>query len=255
MFRRRFVYNYKLLRGPAIMSRKICTNSDDFISMEPLEEIPFNQFVSYKDTDGFIYGFDINSLHNLFMKSTDNTTNPYNRKEIPKHVLHNLVRIIRLSKMLNWPIDLIYEDDTKKVSPEKAIELRAITLFQTINALGNYSNAEWFLSLNRNQLIKFIKELIEIWSYRAQLTSQIKHNICPPIGDPFRHLSIAYLHNENNVLNIKRVLLQVMENFINNGIDKDSKSLGAYYVLGALTLVNTDAAAALPWLYQSVCYF
>jgi hypothetical protein len=41
---------------------------------------------------------------------------------------------------------------------------------------------------------------------------------------------------------------------VNCGIDKDSKTLGAYYVLGGLTLVNPAAAIALPWLYQSVLY-
>ena len=46
-----------------------------------------------------------------------------------------------------------------------------------------------------------------------------------------------------------------MEKFVNSGTDNDSKSLGAYYILGALTLVNTDAANALPWLFQSVSYF
>lgn len=46
-----------------------------------------------------------------------------------------------------------------------------------------------------------------------------------------------------------------MEKFVNSGIDKDSKTLGAYYVLGALTLVSTEASTSLPWLYQSVNYF
>ena len=32
------------------------------------------------------------------------------------------------------------------------------------------------------------------------------------------------------------------------------KTLGAYYVLTALTIVSTNAAIALPWLYQSVIY-
>jgi hypothetical protein len=45
-----------------------------------------------------------------------------------------------------------------------------------------------------------------------------------------------------------------MENLVVTGINKDSKCLGAYYVLGALTLVNNDAATSLPWLYQAVCY-
>jgi hypothetical protein len=51
------------------------------------------------------------------------------------------------------------------------------------------------------------------------------------------------------------VILEVLERFINNGIDNDSKSLGAYYILGSLTLVNEAAATSLPWLYQSFGYF
>ena len=52
----------------------------------------------------------------------------------------------------------------------------------------------------------------------------------------------------------KNSILNVIENFINNGVDNDSKSLGAYYVLASLTLVNSNAAEAIPWLYQSVLY-
>jgi hypothetical protein len=57
------------------------------------------------------------------------------------------------------------------------------------------------------------------------------------------------------MFNIKKVVLEVLEKLVNSGIDKDSKSLGAYYVLGGLTLVNQEAATSLPWLFQSVSYF
>jgi hypothetical protein len=255
IFRGYLVKKYKILHGPASLNRKICTNSDDFISMEPIEEINFHQLISYKDIDGFIYGFDINSLHNLILKSNETIKNPYNRNLIPDTVFKNIRSLIRLSRILKIDINLNFEDDTKKVSNEKAIELRAITLFQTIDSLGNYSNSDWFISLNRNQLIKFIRELIDIWNYRAQLPNQTKRNICPPLGDPFRNISIQYIITEQNLWNVKKVLIEVMEKLVNSGIDKDSKSLGAYYVLGALTLVNMDAATSLPWLFQSVNYF
>jgi len=255
VFRGYLVNKYKLLHGPAIMYRKLCTNSEDFVSMDPIKEINFHQFISYKDVDGFVYGFDINSLHNLFLKTNDEIKNPYNRNKIPDSVFKNIRQLIRLGRILNIKINLIFEDDTKKVSNEKAIELRAITLFQNIDALGNYSNANWFLSLNRNQLIKFTRELIDIWNYRAQLPVQTKKNICPPLGDPFRNLSIQYINVEENLWNVKKVILEVLEKLVNSGIDKDSKALGAYYVLGALTLVNSEAATSLPWLFQSVNYF
>jgi hypothetical protein len=133
--------------------------------------------------------------------------------------------------------------------------MRALALFQNIDSLGNYSSPEWFLSLNRNQLIKFLRELGDIWNYRAQLTNETKQNICPPNGDPFRNISISYIMNENEILNIKKTILGVLEKFVNTGVDRDSRTLGAYYVLGALTLVNDSAAASLPWLFQSVSFF
>ena len=61
--------------------------------------------------------------------------------------------------------------------------------------------------------------------------------------------------NEPDLLNIKKSVLDVLEKFVNNGVDRDSKTLGAYYVLGALTLVNDSAATSLPWLFQSFSYF
>ena len=255
VFRRVLVQKYKDLHGPASMNRKICTNSDDFVSMEPISEINFHQFISYKDADGFIYGFDITSLHNLFLKSEDEIKNPYNRRVFPELLFKNIRSLIRLGRILKIHINLSFEDDTKKVSDEKAIELRALALFQTIDSLGNYSNVSWFTSLNRHQIIKFIRELIDIWGYRAQLSVQTKRNICPPNGDPFRNLSMTYINNEQNLWNVKKVVIEVMEKFVNVGVDKDSKSLGAYYVLGALTLVSEEAATALPWLFHSVNYF
>lgn len=255
VFRGYLVKKYLSIHGPAAKKRDLCNNADDFITMEPLEEINFHQFISYKDDDGFIYGFDITSLHNLYIKSEDNVKNPYNRNIIPKKVFKNIRSIVRIGKLIKIKINLNITDDTKNISNEKAIELRAITLFQNIDALGNYSNANWFLSLNRHQIIKFIRELIDIWNYRAQLTMDVKRNICPPYGNPFRHLSIQYIHTEENLWNVKKVILEIMEKFVNNGIDKDSKSLGAYYVLGALTLVNNEAATSLPWLFQSLFHF
>ena len=255
VFRKMLVKKYKELHGPASLNRKMCTNTDDFVSMEPIEEINFHQFISYKDSDNFIYGFDITSLHNLFLKSGDEIKNPYNRNKIPDFVFKNIRSLIRLGKILKININLNFEDDTKKLSNEKAIELKGVTLFQNIDALGNYSNSNWFFTLNRNQLIKFIRELMDIWNYRAQLPNQTKRNICPPLGDPFRSLSIQYVITEENLWNVKKTILDVMEKLVNSGVDKDSKALGAYYVLGALTLVNTEAATSLPWLFQSVNYF
>ena len=256
-FRRLLVKKYIALHGPASLNRKLCTNADDFITMDPIEEISFHQFFSYKDVDGFIYGFNIISLYNLFLqsKNIEDVRNPYNRNIISMSIIKNIKNIIFLSMILKIHINLHYEDDAQNVSNEKAIELRTLSLFQNINALGNYSDYQWFHSLNKQQLVKFVKELNDIWNYRAQITFETKRNVCPPNGDPFRNLSILYVYNEQDIFNIKKVILEVLEKLVNTGVDKDSKSLGAFYVLGTLTLVNESAATSLPWLYQSFSYF
>ena len=246
------------LHGPAFKNRKLCTNDTDFITMEKLDDLNFNQFFSYKDVDGFIYGFDLASIFSLiYIKniSKKSSQNPYNRNNIPIEVLIDIKILVKLGKILKKNVYLEIQDDPMIFSNEKAVELRALTLFQNINALGNYSNCEWFLSLSRSNLIKFVRELSDIWEYRAQLTLEVKCKICPPNGNPFRHLNIPYIHTEPDINNVKKVILEVLEKLVNNGIDADSKSLGAYYVLAALTLVNIDAATSLPWLFQSVSHF
>jgi cytochrome oxidase Cu insertion factor (SCO1/SenC/PrrC family) len=255
VFRGHIVKKYIGLHGPAATKRNLCTNSTDFVSMEPLEEIKFNQFLSYKDEDGFIYGFDITSLFNLFSKNGNINNNPYNRNKIPDTILKNIKTLLRLSKILKITIVLDLEDETPSISEEKVVELRALSLFQNIDSLGNYSNCNWFLSLNRNQIIKFVRELADIWSYRAQLSVETKRAICPPNGDPFRNLNMSLIHISQNFNIVRKIVLEVLEKLVNTGVDKDSKSLGAYYVLGALTLVNQDAATSLPWLFQSLNYF
>lgn len=257
IFRGTLARNYFKLRGPASYNRKLCTNSDDFISMEPLEELNIHHFLSYKDSDGFIYGFDITSLFNLIAKSKsgENIKNPYNRTDFSESIINTVRKIIRLSIILKISIKLTYEDESQLISNEKAIELRALTLFQKIDALGNYSNFQWFLSLNKFKLIRLVRELADIWNYRAQIELQMKKNICPPNGDPFRNLSIHYINVEQDINNIRKVILEVLEKFVILGIDKESKALGACYVLGALTIVNEDAATSLPWLFQSFSPF
>jgi len=255
-FRGKLQRIYNELHGPAVMNRSLCTNDSDFGTLEPNKTIPFDQFISFQDMDNFIYGCDIASLYNLYLShDTDcrnrvKIQNPYNRLSLPGDVFYNIKKLIQLGTILGRQITLVMENDVVEVSIEQQIESRCFTIFQNI---GNYSDANWFLSLNRAKLIKFIRDLIDIWSYRSQLSIELKRNICPPHGDPFSNFNAQILYADDVVI-IKKAIIEVMEKITNYGIDADSKSLGGYYVLGALTLVSEAAANAVPWLYQSMCY-
>ena len=255
LFRGHLVRKYNNCHGPAAKNRGLCTNDTDFYSMDEVKDLPIEQFFSYKDEDGFIYGFDLLSIYNLVYKCNGVIKNPYNRHPVGSKVIENLKLLLRLSKVLKIPICTEIKDISLEVSCKKSLELRILALFQNIDALGNYSDSKWFLNLNRNQLVRLLRELIDIWTYRANLSEDTKRDVCPPVGNPFGRLSVfSQVQHSDNLDDIRKYLLEVLEKFVNTGINRDSKSLGAYYVLGALTLVSTEAANALPWLYQAVNY-
>ena len=241
--------------GPAYINRSLCTNETDFFTMNELKNIPINQFFSFKDKDGFIYGFNIISLYTLHQKageSNEPALNPYNRNKLPPSLVSSFRDMIRMSRVLKYDIEINIKDDDN-ISDTKKYELRILSLFQEINQLGNYSDQSWFTSLTREQLVAYLRELHDIWAYRAQLTNEVKRNIAPPIGDPFRTTNLNYL-NELPYENIKKLAVSIMEILVKKGVNTDARSLGAFYVLAALTLVNNNAATAMPWLYQSVVH-
>ena len=120
-----------------------------------------------------------------------------------------------------------------------------------MDMLGNYTNTEWFLSLDRPKIIRFIRQLADIWHHRAELTQHKQREICPPYGDPFRLFNLYGL-SAITTPTLQRISLSLIEKMVSTGIDEDCKYLGSSYVLCALTLVNENAAESMPWLYQSV---
>jgi hypothetical protein len=246
------------LRGPAFKKRNICTNETDFFTMDEMHEIPYEQFYSYKDIDGFIYGFNILSLHNLISKEGDGTKNPYNRNSIPIIVKQDIRRIVKLAALLKSPIDIVIKQEI--LDPRKRMEMKILDLFQTINSYGNYSNSEWFSTLNQIGHVRFARELYDIWNYRAQLANIKKYEICPPHGNPF--MGTPYFTNtanNNTLVNLGidvliRFNVQIIENLVKSAIDIDNKTLGSFYVLTALTLVSEPARNAMPWLYEAGVY-
>jgi hypothetical protein len=269
-WRKYYIKVYNKYRGPARLNRSICVNETDFYTLEPLIDIPYLQFFSY--CDKVIYGFDILSLFILMKDEYGNQDeeklrNPYTREPFPDKVKESLINLIKASKKMGDKIITRVVDEQKVIPSSimvgnenilvrQQVSARTISLFNEINDLGNYTLSTWFSELSHPLILKFVRELYDIWTYRANLSDIVKREICPPLGNPFR----PYHINTNMLMNlpiepIKLFVLELIEPFIRNGINRDSRYLGANYVLCALTLVSPEAAEALPWLYQSVSTF
>lgn len=253
-WRKFIIYKFIKLQGPAIKQIDLCTNATDFLSLEPLNTIPQNQFFSFNDADGFIYGFNVKSLYNLIQKS-DNPTNPYNRQKLHKRVICDLKKMLRFGNILDKKISTDIKPIKDELTIKQKMELLTISIFQKMDSFGHITDSNWFTTLTKFQLIKLIHELIDIWDYRAGLTNNDRIRICPPNGRPFYgfNLTNSYL-NSCPLIQLKMQVLRVFEILLTRSHDAQQHAISAYYILGALTLVNPNAASALPWLYESMNY-
>jgi hypothetical protein len=251
--RKFFRQKYNKLLGPALYKRSLCMNSTDFFTLETIKNIPYIEFFSYKGEDNSVWGFNILSFYNLFIKSGKDVLNPYTREKISCDIFNDIKQIVRLSILFKRPVNITLNDNIENISVKKRIELKCLELFQYMDELGNYTDIKWFMSLNRFQLIKFVRELTDIWEYRAQLEINTKKEICHPYGNPFRYVNLNQIYNLH-IISLQKTILSIIEQFIKKGINRESCNLGASYILCGLTLVNYDAAIALPWLYESVAH-
>lgn len=237
-----------------------CINKTDFITLDEISDLPFSNFFSFKDDGGFIYGFEWTSIKLLVSKSNNKSVkNPYTCTEIPERIISDINKLKRLYKIVN-------KENVQKITPVvpqvmpnythpeylQTIELRARGVFHEIDLLGNYTNHQWFMELSALQLFRLCDELLDIWLYRANLTVVAQHMICPPNGYPFGDITGPILAHSTTHINITRVkMLEIMEKLVLSAQDIDNRRLGAYYVLGALTIVNPEAALALPLIFQA----
>lgn len=250
MWRKYLLNVYNSLRGPGKFDRSLCVNETDFLTMEKISSLHYNDIYTYKDERSQIYAFEIASLFNLFKKGNFQTTNPYNRQPFPSHVREDLKRILRICKIFGDVIDVSIEE-IEPISLVDKLKFRTIALFHEIDSLGNYTNPSWVYNLDKILLIKFIRELADIWNYRAQLPNRVKQEICPPAGNPFVRINLRTLPVFSQT-QLKEIALNIAETMVKSGVNETNRILGTNYVLCALTLVNSDAASSLPWLYQSV---
>jgi hypothetical protein len=287
-FRQYISAKYRLLSGPGYLHVKSCVNDTDFYTFDKLTDVPLQNLFTFRDRDGKIYGFHIASIYNLILNSFPEITNPYNRNLLPIAIVQNVYDKLIYGTLLRFRTTIKLEDvdneddysapavgsggsggggggfaeggggtgrDNRTLSREKQEELYIVGLFQHINTLGNYSDSEWFTTLQRPEFLRFIRHIHDIWYYRANLSQEMKNRICPPHGNPFMLNNVSVNLNVVNLLNdseLRTIAVSIINNIVKRGVTREDQCLGAFYVLATLTIVNQNARNALPWLYEAV---
>ena len=265
LIRRKLIYIYMDYKGPALKNRKLCVNDNDFYTLEPLNEVKFYNFFSYKDNNNFIYGFDINSVLTM-MKKPGIVQNPYNREKIAYDILKKASYIGKMNRLFLPRKSTSYDESVNLSKKDEIIEKmrktrneninnRINNLFYEIDNLGNYTTPLWISNLNINDYFNLIRYIYDIWTYRANLPILTKRRICPyfnPFIDGLENINMRSPENANNLEIVKLACITIMENLIYTGINDDFKQIAALHILTAITHVSEDARNQLPYLYDSI---
>ncbi len=247
------------MKGPGVIDRKLCINSEDFATLDDIKDIKFSQFYSYVENScdkEHVYGFDICSLYNYLMKNKNNSKNPYTRSKFPSSIILDLRKIIKYTKFLNIPMSVKFDEQPpqqNELNSIDSINARIVELFQQIDEMGYYTNSEWLINLSHSHYKGFLKDLHDIWNHRLNIDESMKRRIIPPNGCPFNlcRVNVFQMHQES-LIQTKRNCVKIIEKFVTSGINNSDRYLGSSHVLTALTLHSQEAAEALPWFFQSV---
>ena len=116
-----FVRRSFQIRGVAFKNRSLCVNETDFYTLEPLQDIPFQEFFSFTDSNYFVYGFNIQSLITLYRKQRFQTEegilNPYNRDIIDTTTKNRIFCLYNYVKII-FPNHKLEEDKRISISPQ-----------------------------------------------------------------------------------------------------------------------------------------
>lgn len=249
LFRGQLARRFMSGHGPVVFKWKVhtdmCVNSSDTFTFEELADIPMKRFISYYDSNKFLYGFNCVALDN-YRKSCDKrdvpVQNPYTREPMPRSFLRRLSSLLKYARLLGLNLE---EDDATAAAKRYHTEI--IHLCAAISYEDCPCNPEWFFKLTFDRMRYFGIQLAHIWNYRAELPEDIKYYICP-YGNPCPYSYLKICETSTSFFDIKHTILRAITEIITTGINPASKHMGAMYVLGTLTLVCPEAKEKYPWL-------
>jgi hypothetical protein len=242
------VYIIKIQRWYRTMNlirRLKCVNSHDFYIGNNKFEVSLSDVFIIKDISGHYYWFEINTFGNLLDTSeTDNIKNPYTLNVIDKYYIHKFQQ-----KYSNIEFNITLDDLNK----DQLSRNRALSIFQKINKLDNYSDFNWFYNLSLSKLKKMYAVCEDIWNYRAQLPWTKKTQI---VKDGMAFKIIPYVIQQYQSKDIiQNILLDDFDRLCSEGKTPDDKKLGAMLILTALVEVSYPASIAMPQYVQGANIF
>ena len=278
------IMNIKL-RGPALFNRSLCVNDCEFVSLDKLIDITDDNFFSFQCEKGFIYGFHIDSIIELIIKSDEqyneninemidnmiykktflyhqfiNTIfnhynkikiyNPYTRFIIPGHIKYKIIKLFAIQKYKNLIADNTNRTQIRNTNTDIITYTRnkCFSIFQKIEMFGYFINTEWLLNENIRTIKQFYSKLANIWNFEFGLSTTAKYNISKNVS-LFNNDNVReILHSRLEKHAIINKILNVLNILVTSGETDSDKNTGCILILYAMASINPQCVANNPWL-------
>lgn len=247
-------------RGPAALTpATLCNNKEDFFSFDPLTEINPRYIFTYRDTDGFHYGFHIHSFIELINRGSEN---PYNRASIPQEVSAHARRYMQI--LTTWErldsktvhnavtagVNMLQQATTKL--PMKALaKLKLTNVFQKIDFLGYQTDMDWLYEKSALVLNNFIKALYRTWTFQLGISDDMKQRILPDQTE-FDNITDEAYRGTLLKLNKHRILtriLDILDKMLHPDLDQDTQNVVAIMIIHSLYYIEPRRVfISNPWL-------
>lgn len=264
-------FNIKI-RGPALENRSMCVNDSDFYTLDPINEINNDDFISFTDEKNFTYGFHIESLIELTLKSDETyyenfkknnqniayrpfirtlfnhynkikIINPYTRTPINSDIKLNIIRIFAQRKfkdinpIISDPIVIDYKTQVRN---------KCLAVFQKLDFMGYSTDINWLFDQNIKVLKKFYKKMSLIWNFEFGLTQENRYKISKRY-DLFNNLHEMMISKLDKYSFLDKVL-DALNCLVSNGDTDGERNSGGILILYGLASITPDCARANPWL-------
>jgi len=230
-------------KGICWVHRSLSENMEDPISLDDIHTIPAYYFLTVFHK----YRWYVLDIRHYLYYEKNHFKNPFTNEMFSSKTIHRIRK--RYCKLSQW--DLFINVPPNHTLPEnlcvtRALTFRCITLIQTMDQLGYYSNVDWIMSLNVTDLKKWYMETEDIWNYRAQLTLEQKFHINPQLNNFEIHVNIV--KKQKDIQKLRQLVLDEIEKLICRGTRESDRCLGCIYILMGLATINPFISESYPWL-------
>ena len=249
LFDEKVLEKIKKVAGPCYKNPLLSHNNIDPISQENIwitqtdnikilaKDIPYYMLFSYKDDDGFIRCFNIESIKGLIDENI--FKHPVTGKQIPANVIENAkthIEILQNEGILNNNISI-----TNNLT-EESIKQLVFEIFAKFHPMNIYLKDEWFLNLSIEQLNKMYYETREFFA--QNITASNKIRLVPPNGIAFDQ-DPDELKTKDKII-IQHSILTNIDKIISLCDDKSLQTMGAYIALGGIATVSEIVRECYP---------